>query len=397
MTENIDDKIEDIFYTDIIPSIVKGKTTIDEVNYRTNYNVKILDKFVGDYNPDIPTLVIENVDEFNKYLVMYINKHSLFLHESDYLRKDSFLLKDVNEQIRYSLMNLFINATSNDFNNPIEYLKNRISFFDNDLLYEKFPVYEKIYNLDDIDCHIESCVFKQHPANETPYAFFSRIVSNDGENTYDLPKIRYGIKDDGYKKEVYIYAIQGSKKKSVLNKFEKKINRYLFKINKDVVKDEEYLQYEKDSEMELDSFFPENVIDVTPKSVLSLTIFLKIIKDMGINKVTVIDYLPIRYYGNLHGKKAVVDLYKGIYSEEELNQRYNQAEKQMDDNQFNITNKFIRTFNRVNYHLNNMSNITYPFEVDDKMHFIINDEMVDNDHLINNVYNGINIENKKRK
>lgn len=218
-----------------------------------------------------------------------------------------------------------------------------------------------------------------------------------------MPKIRYGIKDDGYEKEVYIYSIQGNKQKKVLNKFEKKMYRYLFKVNKDVVKDEEYLQYQKDLELKLESeddidiYYPENVVDVMPGSVLALTIFLKVIKDIGINKVTVVDYLPIRYHGNLNGKRARIDLNKGTYSEEELNNKYDKVEKKMDDNQFNITNKFIRTFNRVNYHLNNMSNVVYPYEVDDSMHFIINDEVSVTDHLINNVYNGINIENIKRK
>ena len=175
------------------------------------------------------------------------------------------------------------------------------------------------------------------------------------------------------------------------------INRYLFKINKDVVKDNEYLQYEQELEKGLESFYPENVVDVTPKAVLALTIFLKVIKELGINKVTVVDYLPIRYDGKLKGKYAVVDLYKKIYREEELNNKYIQAETQLDSDQFNMTNKFIRTFNRVNYHLNNMSNVTYPYEVDDKMHFIINDELLKKDHLINDVYSGININNTKRK
>lgn len=158
--KNTDEKILDIFYSDIVPSIIKGKTTIDEVNYRVNYNVKISDKFIGDYNPDVPTLIIDNIDRFNKYLVMYINKHRQFLFDGKFIREDSFLLNDLNEQIRYSLMYLFVNATSNDFINPVDFIKLRISFLENDILYENFLVSNNLFELSDIDCHIESCVLK---------------------------------------------------------------------------------------------------------------------------------------------------------------------------------------------------------------------------------------------
>lgn len=394
--KNLNDKIIDIFYSDIIPTIIKGRTVVDDTSYYINYNVLISGIPVGEINPDIPTLNIKNAEEFNKYLIEYIKNETEFLQENIFIG-DNYLSKDLDEQIRYSLMNLFIDATSNDLNNPVEYLKLRISFLENDTLNKEYKDWQTIYNLDDIDCHVEISVLPQHPSYETPYAFCSKIISNDENDKFDLPKIRYGIKDDGEKQEVYIYAIQGEKKKKVLNRFEKKINRYLFKINKGVVKDDEYLKYEKYSELGIDDVYPENIVDVTPKAVLSLTIFLKVIKDMGINKVSVIDYLPLRYDSKLKGKKAYLDLFKGIYFKNEMDKKYNKVNQEMEDNQFNITNKFIRTFNRVNYHLNNMSNITYPFEVDDKMHFIINDEMIDNDHLINNVYNGINIENIKRK
>ena len=394
--KKLDDKIIDIFYSDIIPSIIKGRTVVDDTAYYINYNVLICGVPVCEINSDIPTLNIKNPKEFNDCLVRYIMKEVEFLQENIFVGNNN-LIKNLDEQIRYSLTHLFIDATNNDFNNPIEYLKLRISFLENDNLKTEFINYKSIYNLDDINCHIESIVLPQHASYETSYAFCSQVASNDGSDKFDLPKIRYGIKDDGEKQEVYIYAIQGEKKKKVLNRFEKKINRYLFKINKDVVKDEEYLKYEKYSELGIDEFYPENIIDVTPKSVLALTIFLKVVKEIGINKVTVAPYLPARYDSKLRGKRAYLDLFKGIYLKNEMDKKYNKVNQEMEDNQFNITNKFIRTFNRVNYHLNNMSNIVYPYEVDDLMHFIINDEMFEKDHLINNIYNGISIDNIKRK
>jgi len=387
-TKDMSELITDTFYNDIVPSIITGRTIIDDITYHVNYNVMLDNKLLGNSNPDIPVLTIKNIDEFNKYLTIYIEKQLKFLSDNKFTS-----ISDIKERIRYCLMNLFINATSYDFNNPIDFLKLRISFLDNEMIKNNFLEYKNIYEFDDINCHIESMVLEQHPANETPYAFCSKVVNNDTNESYDLPKIRYGIKDEGIEKTVYIYGIQGSKKKSILTNFEKKMNRYLFKVNKDVCKDDEYLEYEE----KLDDFYPENVVDVTPKSVFALTIFLKVIKELNINKVICVPYLPIRYYGNLKGKNAVLDLSKNFYSEDIMLKKRLDIEQNFDDNQSNITDKFIRTFNRVNYHLNNMSNIIYPYELDDFMHFNINDNISDNDHMINKVYNNITINNVKRK
>lgn len=393
LKEDLQEIIIDTFYNDIVPSIINGRTTVDGVSYHISYNVVISGHVVKEINSEIPTLMINNYDEFNNYLVMYVTKQLEFLKNNIFISPTSFLLEDEkNENIRYCLMNLFINATSYDFNNPIEYLKMRISFLDNECLYDKFDSYKKVVDLSDIDCHIESCVFQQHPANETPYAFFSRIVKNDDEDSYLLPKIRYGIKDDNGEKTVCIYGIQGNKKKNVFTNFEKKINRYLFKINKGIEKDQDYLDYQNEKDLGIASFYPENIIDITPNAVLALTIFLKTIKELGINKCKVIDFLPTRYYGNLNGRIAAVNLLKGIYREEELTKKIANVELKMDDIQHNITNKLIRTVNRVNYHLGNMSNISYPYEIDDSMYFILNDNIKDDYNLINKVYNEINLD-----
>ena len=63
----------------------------------------------------------------------------------------------------------------------------------------------------------------------------------------------------------------------------------------------------------------------------------------------------------------------------------------------NMTNKFIRTFNRVNYHLNNLNILAFPGEIDNSMHIKINDNRIENHHLINTVYNEIAFTEEKRK
>ena len=141
------DKIIDIFYSDIVPSIIKGRTVVNDTAYYINYNVMIKEIPIAEINHDVPTLNIKNAEEFNNYLVKYVIKETEFL-------QDNYPIENLDEQIRYSLMNLFIDATSNDFNNPVEYLKLRISFLENDELNKEFSNYRTIYNLNDIDCYI---------------------------------------------------------------------------------------------------------------------------------------------------------------------------------------------------------------------------------------------------
>lgn len=74
------------------------------------------------------------------------------------------------------------------------------------------------------------------------------------------------------------------------------------------------------------------------------------------------------------------------------------AEQEQDYNQNNITNKFIRTFERVNYHLDNMDVVAYPLELDNSMHIKLHDANSREDNLVNKIYNAVsNNEKESRK
>lgn len=229
----------------------------------------------------------------------------------------------------------------------------------------------------------------QSPSLETPYVFKSRIkyIENDKAKYYDLPNISYGISNN----TAYIYAIQRSKKSND----SKKINRFLYKVNKDLVDSDEFYEYMNSKDEGI--FYPENITDVTHNSVLALSIFLGILKRENITQIVAVDYLPLRYQSKQEANIRKVNLLKVIYNEQEIENKISEFNDIQDRNQNNMTNKFIRTFNRVNYHLNNLNILAFPGEIDNSMHIKINDNRIENHHLINTVYNEIAFAEEKRK
>ena len=146
-----------------------------------------------------------------------------------------------------------------------------------------------------------------------------------------------------------------------------------------------------------DIFYPENITDVTHNSVLALSIFLGILKRENITQIVAVDYLPLRYQSKQEANIRKVNLLKVIYNEQEIENKISDFNDIQNINQNNMTNKFIRTFNRVNYHLNNLNILAFPGEIDNSMHIKINDNRIENHHLINTVYNEIAFAEEKRK
>ena len=379
-------KILNIFYEDIIPSASKsGIIMIDGIKYHINFNTRIENQKISITDSNLPLLDIKNIEVFNKYLVNYINKSSEVFDDPKFdVVKERVCGFEKDDQIKYLLTVLFANCQEEDFKDPINYLRRQMDFIENDQLSIKYNEYTKLAHVTELnDSTIEVVSTTQEPTLETPYVFCSRLVKKiDGNKEYyDLPNISYGISDD----TVYIYTIKGKKKKdSNSDLYAKKINRELYKINKDVIPSDEYLDYKNGNS----DFYPENVIDVTHSSVLALTIFLGVLKKENYNKVVAVDYLPLRYLSKSESNISRLNS-KGIDDEVTYNEELEKIEEDLDYKQNNITNKFIRTFERVSYHLGNINVYSYPGDIDNSMHLKINDNMNDNDHLINKVYAGV--------
>lgn len=373
------DEILNMFYGDFIPrASYQGVIVIDGITYQLPFNTVISGKKKYMKNNELPTLIINNIKEFNQCLLSYLAK-AIKVFDNDNF---SYLMEkacgnQIKDQIKYILVVLFANAREDDFKNPISYLKMQEKFLKNMQLVNKYPTYTKVAFIEDLDSEIEVTSKRQEPNFETPYVFSSRLKYNrDGKNEYyELPNISYGITDNS----VYVYTIKGSNRKSKeQSKYEKKINRLLYKINKNVNPDDEYLRYVNHGR---EGYYPENIIDVTHASVVALTIFLNMIQNEGFRNIIAVDFLPLRYISRTNS------LLSRLKKKDKLDERSKlDIEKIQEYNQSNITEKFLRTFDRVNYHLNNLEVISYPNELDNSMHLRLNEDYKVDDNLINNIY-----------
>lgn len=386
-----DDIILKLFYEEIVPMASKtGIIEVDGIRYNIHFNSIIGTKEYID-DDSVPCLIIRNIDDFNNALIEYTRKeYEIINNPIFYDLLDAMCGYRVKDKIKYILSTVFINAREEDFKNPVEFLKLRIKFIENNQLFLKYNNYQILVAMDDKEIEIFSNL--QSPSLETPYAFRSRIKYLDGDNIkyYNLPNISYGIADG----KAYIYAIQKNKGK---NEEDKKINRFLYKINKGVEDDQEYYDYKELERQGIDSIYPENITDITHNSVLALTVFFGILKRENITDIVVVDYLPLRYLSKRESITTKMSLYKKIYSDKEMEEKLISHKNKQDRDQNNMTNKFIRTFNRVNYHLNNLDIISFPGEIDNSMHLRLNDNIVENDNIINEVYRKVISDELKRK
>jgi len=169
-----------------------------------------------------------------------------------------------------------------------------------------------------------------------------------------------------------------------MEKYQKKMDRYMYKLN-DGVKDyesNEYFEY-KDG---LSKYYPENISDVTPSFVFALSVFMALLEREKITKVKAVPYLPLRYLSRDIAASEVMDDSR----RETLYNRNLFIQK-------NITDKFIRTFMRVKFHLKELKVLSYPYELDEFLWMDLENEHLEIDnYILNNVF-AIVIEHGKKK
>ena len=313
--------MKELFY-EIIKEASNGKVIIDNEIWNIGFNTIIYknNKGIEEYYDDnnLSTLVIRNEEEFFKYLEFYLEK------EMKIGRKNiNFLNNTKKNQMKSLISYLFVNASTIDFVNPIDYLKRRIEFLDNDTFKQRSYINLKdtfmVSDAQQLCLKIDNIL--QDVRMETPYRLdFSVIDMSDGSNKlFRLPSISYGICRENDEEYCYIYGIQNHKQELVREEeklFGKKISRLLYQINKGNI--------------------DEDVKDVTVSSVLSLTIFLDLLKRKNIEHVKGILYLPVRYLS----REMSAD-------NSELDEKKDMLLKRNDKIQNNVTNKFLRTIRRV--------------------------------------------------
>lgn len=363
--------MKEIFY-ELIHEARDGKVIIDYEEWPIGFNTIIYDngnikyQLLNDNN--LSTLVIKDEELFFNKLEKYINL------EKELGRKSVKFYRDIEKNsLKLLLAYLFVNAEVEDFKNPIEYLE-RIIYFLEDSTFDYLKQGIAIsLGQSLLNSNLEIKNIKQSVLMETANKIEISLRSKENE-IFKLPSISYGIKSINNEKECYIYSILNSKQED--NKFSKKINRILYKLNKGVLDEEtsEYLEFKEGNS----NYYPENISDVSPSAVLSLTIFINLLKKVGIKKIKVVPYLPLRY------------LSRNLVASEKAETIKENLIKRNDAIQSNITDKLIRTIRRVSYHIKDLEIVSFPYELSEFLELNLGENKINsNNELLSDVTDNI--------
>lgn len=355
--------IDKVFYKHIVNEATFGR--VDCLNYyNIAFETDIMGKkysYVGDRDDlIIPTLMIRDKEYFDELLMEYVDLAKEF-YGVDSFDKDVVAIKwDEDEKARgiekTCMILLWANATIEDFNDPISFLKKRINFIRYDFVDKRILGYSEVMKAD-----IEVEILKDKITNEGPYQFIVRLI-NENQSVVELPSIKFGI--DGNK--LYIYAIQSSKNNGD-SEFMKWVNRRLYKVG---------IGY--DSSLDGD----ESLRDITASFLYVLSVGIGYFSSIGINNIVVPSILIERW-----NNKKIAN--KRKFERRRINQEeFDEREEKQDYLQSNLTNKLIRTFLRLGCHFNNIAVDSFPFEVDSSLRMSIHDkEVIGNNYLLMEGYN----------
>lgn len=302
-------------WNEVVNEALSGRINLKYIDlYDKSLNNEFLNiLFTIDNRYDYPYISIKNETKFYEKLELYVEK-ALIIYEKELLEYD------LHNKLKRIIALLIVNVDPYDLVNFEDYVDKRFNMLcENIFNHEDEHTYET--NLLNSTLHIS------YPINSMSLESVYRcelVIDNNGDKFY-LPNIYYGISFD----KCYIYAIQ-SRKTNEENSFTKKINRLLYKINANTY----------------DNYEAENIKDVTVSHIFALTIFLKELEKKGINKVEVVSYLPLRYENKIITEEIIASKTKDLKEREILKKK---LEEEREKRQFNITNKFIRDFFRINY------------------------------------------------
>ena len=361
----------DIFY-EIINESKTGNVIIDNEKWPISFNTIIDNKEYKENDNNI-TLIIKNKETFFKLLKEYVN---LELQSNRKIPK--FYSEENKNKIKWIISYLFVNATTEEFINPIKLLERKISFLEN----KTFTFLNTELEID-INNLIENSklIIKNESSPismETPNRLLLSIKDNNKE--FKLPAIYYGIDKD----TCYIYSLLNPKEKKDITeeekKYIKKINRFLYKINDKVVDMDEYYDYKNNKS----DYYPEgNISDISVSFVLALNIFISLLKIKNISKIKAVPYLPLRYKS------------RDIMAQ--ISDKKDEFIERNDKIQYNLTNKFIRTFIRLSSQNNNIEISSYPYELDEFLTIKIDKDKKEINNMILSTINSDIEDNKTIK
>jgi len=303
--------------------VVTGRQEfIRPLNYITDEKEEIV-------NPEIPLLNLKGarLPAFEQALTEYVQ--TFFSSGLNWANPLSSCFSD-EDKLLHAISAIWLNATPEDFENPVKFLK-RYTDFLRDKTFDEFWGGKQIDKLQTLS-NSSFIIFKadQTEFQETPTAI--RFKVQKGNVVKELPRIAYGISDG----VAYIYGIQAPDRDEDTEKSPevKKINRSRYKLNSMDNVPEEY---------------QETYLRQEPYAYLSLFAFLSMLKQAGINKVVMQSYLPVRVASKemlLEDRIEYELAHEAPGRKERLRELY---ARQGDYKrvQFNITNKFLQYMSRM--------------------------------------------------
>ncbi len=344
----IDETLEELFR-----EAAEGKVKVNNEIFNVAFNTKIVYPdnrvFQTNGNDNYPTLYINNYPLFKSKLADLLLLQNY--RTNDYFRR-------IQDKIRFLTAYTFANATFDDFANPLAYLDRTTAFIKNTTLTDT----NEIVDLTDTPIEANEVLIqnqKQSIYMETPnkMTFTLHGFFNDEEYVYRLPEISYGICEENGEKVCYIYSSLNPEKLQFANEemghIYKKLQRSFYKVNKSVSEE-------------------PDLLNLSPSSIISMSLFLGLLEKEGIKHFKVIDYLPIRYYSR---EIRAQELPKFTEELQERNDRI----------QTNATNKFTSIFVRMTSHL---PNLTLNGELGDGvMRFQLDPSEGESDDLVSQLYN----------
>lgn len=366
------DIIKSIFFNEVVKEAQNGEVKIllksnyekEEFIFNVGFNTKetfSLDDFK-------PTLIINDKERFINLLCEYVKLCDSY--------NNFFSEYNLEGRIKGYLTIMWSNATYEDFANPCLYIQKLINFYKNKLYGSEITIYnQNVESLNGSDILIRDV--KQDIRMETPYVFTPVLKNNDDE--YILPSISYGIN----KNICYIYAIQ-NKQKEISSSYQKKIKRILYKLNSGILDLEttEYIDYKNG-----DDYYPENISDVSPATILSLSIFFDVLKNKDIDKVNVVTLLPIRAEARTkaYQKRCQYKKEQGKLTDKELEKLLLEYERENLRICQNSSDKLIRNFRRLESQTSNSQITSFPMESDEYLHLNIKEYKYGSNKILDDI------------
>ncbi len=386
--------ILDLFYDFVVKEALTGRVDCF-FKYNLIFNTYIAEEHIhllsqnDNSNLMIPTLMIQDKKMFDRLLSEYVEKALSFYGDDCFveeIRNLRFSEEDLGvSKEKLILTLLWSNATIEDFNDPCNYLRKRIQFFQMDGL-EKYLEPNIIGYSEVLGANIEVQLLKNRLESETPYSvqIFLRSVE-ENKRIYEFPRVYVGLSDG----MGYIYAIQNSRTRMMDERNHKMIERKLYRVHAGLdVNEDTYENYGMG-----------NLKDITPSFLVAANVVMGILHNSGISKVDIPSILISRWNGKVLTLDYQAKRLKSLgLDDEAISEQLGQKEIEYLRIQSNLTEKFLRIFRRIGYHHSSIAVTSYPGEIHSSLQLKIYDmEDICSNQLLSETYSFGSLENNRKK